>query len=80
MKNEGTRHVTLEKYPGCNNMLKPSDNFYSQCSLVLNQIIIKEIEVKSKQVPAALTLLNADPDMQAKTAEKLSVIFPSISS
>jgi hypothetical protein len=42
--------------------------------------MVKEIEVKSKQVPDALTLLNADPDMQAKTAEKLSAIFPSISS
>jgi hypothetical protein len=38
----------------------------------------KEIAVKSKQVPDALALLMADPDMQAKIAEKLSTVMENL--
>ena len=37
LKTEDKRHVTLNRCPRCNNVLKPDDKFCSQCALVLYQ-------------------------------------------
>jgi len=71
LKTEGKRQVTLERCPRCNNILKPDDRFCSQCSLVLDQGIAKEIEEKSKQVPDGISLIMADPEMQKIIAQKM---------
>ncbi|MCD4678112.1 MAG: zinc ribbon domain-containing protein [Desulfobacula sp.] len=71
LKTEGKRQVTLEKCPHCNNVLKPSDRFCSQCSLVLDQDMAKEIKMAGEKVPDALTLLMADPATQALIADKM---------
>ena len=71
LKTDNKRQVTLEKCPRCNNVLKPSDRFCSQCSLVLDQSMAEEIQMAGKKVPDALTLLMADPATQALIAEKM---------
>lgn len=75
LKTEGKRQVTLEKCPRCNNVLKPSDRFCSQCSLVLDQDMAKEIKMAGEKVPDALTLLMADPTTQALIADKMKQIL-----
>jgi len=65
LKTENKRQVTLERCPRCNNVLKPSDRFCSQCSLVLDQGMAKEITETSKQIPDALSLLMTDPETQS---------------
>jgi integrase/recombinase XerD len=75
LKTEGKRQVTLEKCPRCNNVLKPSDRFCSQCSLVLDQDMAKEIKMAGEKVPDALTLLMADPATQALIADKMKEIM-----
>jgi len=71
LKTENKRQVTLERCPRCNNVLKPSDRFCSQCSLVLDQGMAKEITETSKQIPDALSLLMADPETQSMIAKIL---------
>ena len=71
LKTENKRQVTLERCPRCNNILKPSDRFCSQCSLVLDQSMAEEIKMAGEKVPDALTLLMADPATQALIAEKM---------
>ena len=75
LKTEDKRQVTLEKCPRCNNILKPSDRFCSQCSLVLDQDMAKEIQMAGAKVPDALTLLMADPATQALIADKMKGIM-----
>ena len=75
LKTEGKRQVTLEKCPRCNNVFKPSERFCSQCNLVLDQDMAKEIKMAGKNVPDALTLLMADPARQALIADKLKEIM-----
>jgi len=75
LKTEDKRQVTLEKCPRCNNILKPSDRFCSQCSLVLDQDMAKEIKMAGEKVPDALTLLMADPATQALIADKMKQIM-----
>ena len=75
LKTEGKRQVTLEKCPRCNNVLKPSDRFCSQCSLVLDQDMAEEIKMAGEKVPDALTLLMADPATQALIADKMKEIM-----
>lgn len=43
LKQENVRHVTLKNCPRCNNILRPTDKFCSQCSLVLDQQSLDEI-------------------------------------
>ena len=71
LKTEDKRQVTLERCPRCNNILKTSDRFCSQCSLVLDQNMAEEIKMAGEEVPDALTLLMADPVTQALIAEKM---------
>ena len=71
LKTEGKRQVTLDRCPRCNNILKATDRFCSQCSLVLDQAMAKEITATSKHIPDALSLLMADPATQALIAEKM---------
>ena len=71
LKTQNKRQVTLERCPRCNNVLKPSDRFCSQCSLVLDQGMAKEITETSKQIPDALSLLMADPETQSMIAKIL---------
>jgi integrase/recombinase XerD len=75
LKTEDKRQVTLEKCPRCNNILKPSDRFCSQCSLVLDQNMAEEIKMVGEKVPDALTLLMADPVTQALIADKMTQIL-----
>jgi len=75
LKTEDKRQVTLEKCPRCNNVLKPSDRFCSQCSLVLDQSMAEEIKMAGEKVPDALTLLMADPATQALIADKMKEII-----
>jgi integrase/recombinase XerD len=74
-KTEDKRQVTLERCPRCNNILKPSDRFCSQCSLVLDQNMAAEIKMAGAKVPDALTLLMADPATQALIADKMKEII-----
>lgn len=75
LKTEDKRQVTLERCPRCNNILKPSDRFCSQCSLVLDQSMAEEIKMAGEKVPDALTLLMGDPATQALITEKMKEII-----
>lgn len=75
LKSEDNRHVTLKACPRCNNVLRPKDRFCSQCSLVLDQQMAKEMEQTSENIPDALSLLLSDPDTQSLIAEKLGSIY-----
>ena len=75
LKTEDKRQVTLERCPRCNNILKPSDRFCSQCSLVLDQSMAEEIKMAGEKVPDALTLLMADPATQALIAENMKELI-----
>jgi len=44
LKTEDRRQVTLKKCPRCNNVLKPGDRFCSQCSLVLDQVALQDMQ------------------------------------
>lgn len=72
LKTESKRHVTLKTCPRCNNVLRPTDRFCSQCSLVLDQQMAQEMEKTSTQIPDALNLLLNDPETQALIAAKLN--------
>jgi site-specific recombinase XerD len=44
LKTENSREVNLKKCPRCNNVLKPGDRFCSQCSLVLDQAALQDMQ------------------------------------
>ncbi len=71
IKTEDKRHITLKQCPRCSNVLRPDDRFCSQCSLVLDQQMAREMEKASEQIPDALGLLLSDPSTQAMIAEKM---------
>ena len=75
LKTEDKRQVTLERCLRCNNILKPSDRFYSLCSLILDQNMAKQIKMAGAKVPVALTLLMADPVTQVLITEKMKEII-----
>ncbi|WP_367344145.1 tyrosine-type recombinase/integrase [Methanomethylovorans sp.] len=57
LKTEDKRHVTLKKCPRCNNVLRPSDKFCSQCSLVLDRQALDEIKQYEDKLPELLQLV-----------------------
>ncbi|WP_298685089.1 tyrosine-type recombinase/integrase [uncultured Methanomethylovorans sp.] len=57
LKHEDKRHVTLKKCPRCNNVLRPSDKFCSQCSLVLDRQALDEIKQYEDRLPEILQLV-----------------------
>jgi predicted amidophosphoribosyltransferase len=57
LKTEDKRHVTLKKCPRCNNVLRPSDKFCSQCSLVLDRQALDEIKQYEDRLPEILQLV-----------------------
>lgn len=61
--------------PRCRTNNAPDAKYCMTCSMVLSVEMAKEIESKSKQVPDALALLLADPDMQAMIAEKMKEVM-----
>jgi hypothetical protein len=44
LKTEDRRQVTLKKCPRCNNVLKPGYSICSQCSLVLDQVALQDMQ------------------------------------
>ncbi|MCD4820593.1 MAG: site-specific integrase [Methanococcoides sp.] len=57
LKTEDKRHVTLKACPRCNNVLRPSDKFCSQCSLVLDRESLDQIQKHEENIPEMLQLL-----------------------
>ncbi len=57
LKTDEKRQVTLNKCPRCNNVLKPSDRFCSQCSLILDHKLAGKIQNYEKQIPELIELL-----------------------
>jgi hypothetical protein len=72
LKKDETRQITLEKCPRCFNVLRPTDRVCSQCSLVLDKGMIKELEDKSKLIPDVFAALQTNPDFQRAFAEAIS--------
>lgn len=72
LKTEDKRQVTLDRCPRCNNILKPADRFCSQCSLVLDQRLAKEIEDKTKLIPEVFAILQSNPEFQKLFADSLA--------
>jgi len=62
LKTDEKRQVTLDKCPRCSNVLKPADRFCSQCSLVLDKGVAKDIDEKTKAIPELLAALQHDPE------------------
>lgn len=71
LKKDDMRDITLTKCPRCNNILQPADRFCSQCSLVLDQKLAKEVEETSQKIPDALALLMSNPETVAMINEKI---------
>lgn len=57
LKTDDKRHVTLKKCPRCSNVLRPSDKFCSQCSLVLDRQALDEIKAYEDRLPEILQLV-----------------------
>lgn len=61
LKTENKRHITLKNCPRCNNVLRPSDKFCSQCSLVLDHEELDHIQKHEEMLPELLqTLMKSD--------------------
>jgi len=72
LKTDEKRQVTLDKCPRCNNILKPSDRFCSQCSLVLDKEMANEVGDKSKLIPEVFIAMQSNPEFQKIFAEAVS--------
>lgn len=57
LKQENKRHVTLKNCPRCNNVLRQTDKFCSQCSLVLDRKSYDEIKKYEDHLPEILQLV-----------------------
>ncbi len=57
LKQEDKRHVTLKNCPRCNNVLRSTDKFCSQCSLVLDRQALDEIKQYEDKLPEILQLV-----------------------
>ncbi|RQD89936.1 site-specific integrase [Methanosalsum natronophilum] len=66
LKKDNSRHVTLEKCPRCSNILRSTDKFCSQCSLVLDQDSYKDLEHYERKIPDILQAI-----MQTEEGRKL---------
>jgi integrase len=66
LKTEDKRHVTLKKCPRCSNVLRYTDKFCSQCSLVLDRQSLDEIKQYENRLPEILQLV-----MKSEEARKL---------
>lgn len=51
------RHVTLKQCPRCSNILRPTDKFCSQCSLVLDRNTYEEMQSYEQEFPDILQVL-----------------------
>lgn len=71
LKTDEKRQITLDKCPRCNNVLKPADRFCSQCSLVLDKGIAKNIDEKTRAVPELLAAMQQDPEFLKLLAKYL---------
>ena len=71
LKTDEKRQVTLDRCPRCSNVLKPADRFCSQCSLVLDKGIAKDIDEKTRAVPGLLAALQQDPEFLKLLAKHL---------
>lgn len=71
LKKEDTRHVTLKTCPRCNNILRPTDKFCSQCSLVLDRSSMEQIESMENILPEILQMVMKNPDIQKRLAGKI---------
>jgi integrase/recombinase XerD len=72
LKTDEKRQVTLNRCPRCNNVLKPSDRFCSQCSLVLDKGMAKELEDKGKLIPEVFAAMQSNPEFQKLFAEAIA--------
>jgi len=57
LKSDDKRHVTLKVCPRCNNVLRLSDKFCSQCSLVLDRESLDKIQLDEEKIPELLQLV-----------------------
>ncbi|MCD4821730.1 MAG: tyrosine-type recombinase/integrase [Methanococcoides sp.] len=57
LKTDDKRHVTLKACPRCSNVLRPSDKFCSQCSLVLDRESLDKIQAYEEKIPELLQLV-----------------------
>ncbi|MBN1134152.1 MAG: site-specific integrase [Methanosarcinaceae archaeon] len=57
LKTEDTRHVTLKKCPRCSNVLRATDKFCSQCSLVLDREALDQIQEIKNTLPEIMQLV-----------------------
>lgn len=66
LKTEDKKQVTLKKCPRCSNVLRPSDKFCSQCSLVLDRQAMDEIKKYEDKLPEILQMV-----MKSETAREM---------
>jgi integrase len=57
LKTEDKRKITLKTCPRCNNILREEDRFCSQCSLVLDQAALREMQAYEDDFRKVYTLL-----------------------
>ncbi len=76
LKTDQKRQVTLDKCPRCSNVLRPSDRFCSQCSLVLDKGMLKELEDKGKLIPDVFAALQKDPEFMRLLSETMAKVKP----
>ncbi len=62
LKTEDKHQVTLKNCPRCNNVLRPTDKFCSQCSLVLDREALDEIQSHEKIMPKLIEVLAASEE------------------
>ncbi len=72
LKTDEKRQITLDKCPRCHNVLKPTDRFCSQCSLVLDKGIAKELEDKGKLIPEVFAAMQSNPVFQKLFADAIA--------
>lgn len=72
LKKDEKRQVTLEKCPRCFNVLRPSDRVCSQCSLVLDKGMLKELDDKSKLIPEVFAAMQKDPEFLRQFSEAIA--------
>lgn len=57
LKKDNVRDITLKNCPRCNNILRPTDKFCSQCSLVLDRRALDEIQEIKNTLPEIMQMV-----------------------
>lgn len=72
LKTEKKRLVTLDHCPRCDNVMRQSDKYCSQCCLIFDQKMVQEIDEMGTKIPDAMRLLIKNPMTQKLLVKSLS--------